>query len=171
MCDGAFISTTANSPARTKPAMEASAPIPIPNATSVADHVPAPAPAPEHVEQYTRSIEWASDEATTKAEIFKAARAACIDELLGLLDGIVLRTKDSLVKGFVKQFSDRILDEDLMLSLEHAALHDRPDHVKAIAACLSSASAFILMSKSLERVKEKRPSMAAHIERQLKASR
>jgi hypothetical protein len=120
---------------------------------------------------YETAIAWAADEeSTTKADIFKAARTCGDQVLLGIVDGVILRTSDNLVKGLVSQFGKRISAEDLVLCIEHAALAGRPEHIKSLTR-ERGGELLTFLVESIQYVGSKQPEQVIHLTRLVNASR
>jgi hypothetical protein len=82
------------------------------------------------MEEFKYGIEFASNDDNSSVEIFKIAQNCSYLTLLGILDGVILRSNDNLVKGFLKQFE--FIIEDLESSSEHAKAFGRMDYVNLI---------------------------------------
>ena len=79
-------------------------------------------------------MRWASDETTAKRDIFVRLQEVKgdPDALLAIADGVLMRTDDDIVKGVFKHL-DGVGPEHLAVSIEHAALLLRFDHVQTLA--------------------------------------
>ena len=77
-------------------------------------------------------LAWAADAATTKREIFlRLKESDDPDVMLLVLDGVVMRTQDDILKGVLKAMV-HIEPSHFAISVEHAALCDRFDHVRTV---------------------------------------
>lgn len=82
---------------------------------------------------YDDLMGWAADDATPKRDIFVRLQKVQgdADALLAIADGVLMRTDDNIVKGVLKAVVG-LDSEHLAVSVEHAALLKRFDHVKTM---------------------------------------
>jgi len=87
------------------------------------------------MEEYNNAVIFSQKENTCKKDIFLYAKNNNnTSSLLGLIDGIILRDDNiNILNGLIKQYNHLLDEEDLILSIEHACLLHKEDHIKTIS--------------------------------------
>ena len=97
------------------------------------------------MEEYKKSNDFSQNEKHSKKDIFMYANNnSNTAVLLGLIDGIILRDDNiNILNGLIKQYKNLLSEEDLMLSIEHACLLHKPEHVKTISNFIKNNELYI----------------------------
>lgn len=87
------------------------------------------------MEEYNNAVIFSQKENICKKDVFLYAKINNNkSSILGLIDGLILRDDNiNILNGLIKQNINLLDEEDLILSIEHACLLHKKEHIKTIS--------------------------------------
>lgn len=116
------------------------------------------------MEAYATTMAWAASENTEKSSLFRKLQQVKddADQLLAILDGVLMRDADNVVKGVCKNLR-QVDPEHLAVSVEHAVLLNKLDHAAIMLKEFDLTTQ--AMADSLTIVKSKNAELGAALQK------